>query len=122
MIRDPSTARSRDRPVRIGPTFFGPGPIRDLEIFPVLVQSGPKLQNFAGPRTRTEPLGPRPTGFGPLIPAYMYLESADLHKVWTAKVVVTGDGNDDIQYWEGYRIIPRVSPAVYHRELIQPRS
>ena len=47
------TARSTDRPVRIGPRFskFCPGP--------VLVQAGPRYLNFAGPR---------PTGFGPCTP------------------------------------------------------
>ena len=55
--------------VRFGPrfqNFVGPGPVRSqvLKLFSVLVQFGLS--------TRTEPLGPGPTGFGPWIPDKEY--------------------------------------------------
>ena len=52
-LRDPRTARSRDRQVRIGPRF--------------------SKFCWSGPRTRTEPFGSGPTGFGPWIPGTVYI-------------------------------------------------
>ena len=57
---------SRSGPVPIFENFLGPGPSwsRISGIFPVLVRSVP--------RTRTEPLGPGPIGFGPWVPDWKF--------------------------------------------------
>ena len=67
-VRDPQTAWFGDRPVQDLKDFVGPGLVwSDIwKLFLVLVRSGPRLKNW----TRTEPLGPGPTDFSPLIPGF----------------------------------------------------
>ena len=55
-IRDPQTAR------------FGDRLVRDFKI--ILILDFYFFWSWSGPRTRIEPLGSEPTGFGPLIPGY----------------------------------------------------
>ena len=63
-VRDPQTARDPVTGFEFFSQYWWWFPVLDFLI--LLVQFGP--------RTRTEPLGPRPTGFGPWIPGSNVIE------------------------------------------------